>query len=459
MRLRRRRSSPDLRALQQTLAAGAADTTGAWPRAAKVRQFLLHQYSQVPAWLRDNPYIQGGYRVHFSWRLCLQSIFRLHNETLNVWTHLIGFFIFVLLMISMVSTVSPYGFDYFHLDRTVEVSSERLARYRQHFSQMVDSIRIRIPSWFEISKRLSVTGPTAVYLDALREKLTAIKDAVTGWCDHCSVRDIDRMRNSLTETVDNICESLPTDAVDSVRHLLLEIGSFLKAVRAEAAQFAAEFPNASFDAIAFLPRWPLAVFLGAAMACLLFSTIFHIFYCRSEQACTLLQQLDFAGICIMIAGSMVPAVYYGFYCLRFWQGLYLTMGICLPFLAFLAAMSKYLAGHRFRNVRAVIFASAGLVNLIPLCHLLFIRAGESRGLLLLVVGGVCYIVGAIFYSTQIPESIFPGKFDIWFHSHSIFHVFVVIAALTHYAALMRFFEWRMLNTCSVADAGAFRPNI
>ena len=42
--------------------------------------------------------IETGYRINFSSsRLCLYSIFKLHNETVNIWTHLLGVGAFVVL--------------------------------------------------------------------------------------------------------------------------------------------------------------------------------------------------------------------------------------------------------------------------------------------------------------------------------------------------------------------------
>lgn len=35
------------------------------------------------------------------------------------------------------------------------------------------------------------------------------------------------------------------------------------------------------------------------------------------------------------------------------------------------------------------------------------------------------------YAARVPERFFPGRFDIMFHSHQIFHIFVVVAALIH----------------------------
>ena len=40
-----------------------------------------------------------------------------------------------------------------------------------------------------------------------------------------------------------------------------------------------------------------------------------------------------------------------------------------------------------------------------------------------------YIFGATFYATRFPECKWPGRFDLVFQSHQIFHVMVVVAAL------------------------------
>lgn len=50
--------------------------------------------SDTPTWIRS-PYITQGYRFNFSALDCLQSLTQWHNETCNVWTHLIGMFLFM----------------------------------------------------------------------------------------------------------------------------------------------------------------------------------------------------------------------------------------------------------------------------------------------------------------------------------------------------------------------------
>jgi Haemolysin-III related len=54
----------------------------------------------APAFLKDNEYILRGYRIGFNTKkLILRSLFMLHNETVNVWTHLIGVLVFLVLLI------------------------------------------------------------------------------------------------------------------------------------------------------------------------------------------------------------------------------------------------------------------------------------------------------------------------------------------------------------------------
>lgn len=48
-------------------------------------------YSHLPEWLRDNDYLHWGHRPQLtSFGQCFRSIFRIHTETGNIWTHLIG---------------------------------------------------------------------------------------------------------------------------------------------------------------------------------------------------------------------------------------------------------------------------------------------------------------------------------------------------------------------------------
>ncbi|XP_045812162.1 heptahelical transmembrane protein 4 isoform X2 [Trifolium pratense] len=72
---------------------------GKGKRLWKKVKYQLVEYHSLPAFLRDNEYILGHYRSEWPMKQVLLSIFTIHNETLNVWTHLIGFFLFLALTI------------------------------------------------------------------------------------------------------------------------------------------------------------------------------------------------------------------------------------------------------------------------------------------------------------------------------------------------------------------------
>nr|CAG8437643.1 8556_t:CDS:2 [Entrophospora candida] len=59
---------------------------------------LTCNFGDLPAWLQDNKDILRGYRrPTLSYIKCAKSLFYLHNESVNIWSHLIGTIIFIIL--------------------------------------------------------------------------------------------------------------------------------------------------------------------------------------------------------------------------------------------------------------------------------------------------------------------------------------------------------------------------
>jgi adiponectin receptor len=55
----------------------------------------LVDFEELPFWMKDNDYLRSSYRPPIpSYKACIGSIFRLHNQTTNIWTHLLGAFLF-----------------------------------------------------------------------------------------------------------------------------------------------------------------------------------------------------------------------------------------------------------------------------------------------------------------------------------------------------------------------------
>ncbi|CAO3587695.1 unnamed protein product [Absidia cylindrospora] len=81
------------------------DSTGFLHYVDDARRLLyLHE---LPIEWQENEYVLSGYRFYHHHHDCLKSIFMLHNETLNIHSHLIGFIFFLILSIYMVNYQFP----------------------------------------------------------------------------------------------------------------------------------------------------------------------------------------------------------------------------------------------------------------------------------------------------------------------------------------------------------------
>jgi len=262
----------------------------------RVVQYVV-DHSHLPHWLLDNEYLISGHRPPMpSFKQCFASIFRLHTETVNIWTHLLGTLFFIIIAIYFISRPSS------------EV----------HIEQK------------------------------------------------------------------------------------LIFGAF---------------------------------FLGAII-CLLCSTLYHTLHCHSPDISRFFSKLDYCGIAILIVGSIVPLLYYQFYCEFGTKVAYLTLLGLLATGCIVISMWDRFSSSDYRVYRALLFITFGVFGLVPTCHYIIrfgvkhaFTAGATQYLLIVAV---LYVTGACLYAARIPERLAPGLFDIWFQSHQLFHVFVVLAACVHY---------------------------
>ena len=74
----------------------------------KVKQALTVAWSELPSWQQDNQYILSGYRPQSnSFKRSFKSLTYLHNETVNVYSHLIPAFGFTILALVLYLVVTP----------------------------------------------------------------------------------------------------------------------------------------------------------------------------------------------------------------------------------------------------------------------------------------------------------------------------------------------------------------
>ncbi|KZV33980.1 heptahelical transmembrane protein 2-like [Dorcoceras hygrometricum] len=321
----------------------------------KKRPPRLDKYEDLPEYLKDNEFIRDYYRCEWPLKDVLCSVFSLHNETLNIWTHLVGFLIFAWLTVVSLTE-----------EMTMENFMARLFRILRNGES---EIRIWRNGYIK-------------FLFYFSEKLHFSKSP-----------------------------------------LLI----------------------ASEDSSSNIPLWPWFVFLGGAMVCLIFSTTSHLFSCHSRRFYYFFWRLDYAGISLMIVGSFFAPIYYTFLDHPYWRFLYLSSITLIGILVVTTLLAPSLSSGDYRGFRAALFLCMGFSGVIPAAHGVLLHWDHPHIIGSLgyeIAMGTLYGLGAVFYVTRIPERWRPGAFDIVGHSHQIFHVFVVAAALTHCAATLIIMEWR-----------------
>uniref|UniRef100_A0A914DHQ9 Uncharacterized protein n=1 Tax=Acrobeloides nanus TaxID=290746 RepID=A0A914DHQ9_9BILA len=184
-----------------------------------------------------------------------------------------------------------------------------------------------------------------------------------------------------------------------------------------------------YDKLIFL------LFFVSAILCLGLSTLFHTCSCHSAEVFLMFRKLDYLGISVLIVGSFIPWIYYSFYCQIVPKILYISMIVAFGAAVIYMSFSPKFLQHKYRPLRATVFVLMGLSAVFPAIHYLYTnglhRITHDR-FDLLVTMALLYIFGAVLYATRVPERFFPGKCDIWMQSHQLFHLLVVMAAITHY---------------------------
>ncbi|KAF0689131.1 Aste57867_19403 [Aphanomyces stellatus] len=416
------------------------------------------------AYLADNTFIHHGYRINYSLKECVLSLFEMHNETLNVWTHMIGSLIFVSLLVYLVVRMDPAVVETPH---HVALVNQPYLERGAHTFRLFSTHSLMQSSERALVQTLSLHGPPREFLESASVLFNTTLSELSA--ERNISTDVDLLRQDLLQLQERLSEL--ADHAWLNRHVLQHLTSLQASIRTRLSALHARHQASishgvqaitdvlnvlRFDLDHTVPQWPIAIFVASAVFCLSCSTLFHLLYVVSHPVFRVLSRLDYAGISILISGSFLPIQYYGFYCDDALRWFYLTTTSLLAAATFVMAMMPQFATEKYLMVRTGTFLAFGLFGAVPVLHIACVH-GFHDPQVQLILGpmlweGFYYIGGAMIYASRTPERFFPGRFDVLFGSHQIWHVCVVAAALVHFGIVTSHYEWRWNNNQCVVVA-------
>ena len=153
------------------------------------------------------------------------------------------------------------------------------------------------------------------------------------------------------------------------------------------------------------------------------SALYHRVTWKSDRVRTWMKRLDHSMIFVFIAGTYTP---FALLAMNPDTGRVVLTVVWIG--AILGVTLKLAWPHAPRWLGVPIYIALGWVAVFVLPELLH-HAGVAA-LVLLLVGGALYTVGAVFYATR-----WPNPWPQVFGYHEFFHAATVVAAICHYIAI------------------------
>jgi adiponectin receptor len=198
-----------------------------------------------------------------------------------------------------------------------------------------------------------------------------------------------------------------------------------------------------------------AVFFFAACKCLVCSTMWHTMNSVADQ--TLMERfafVDYTGISLLIAASIMTTEYTAFYCEPISRWIYMTATLTLGVGGVILPWHPTFNRSDMAWARVAFYVTLGATGFAPVLQLNLTRGGAWAWEFYAPITKsiTVYLVGAFVYASQIPERWCPGAFDYIGGSHNLWHFAVLGGILFHYVAMEDFFAGafeRAENGCAL----------
>jgi adiponectin receptor len=266
---------------------------------------LIGTFEEAPDYLKDNEYIKTGYLLNCdSVKKSIISLFKCHNELMNIWSHLLGtLFAFFLVFYTTIYITSYHEKDlskYEYEKMVIDIKEvifpwiedlkidKNIEKYFNPpiVSTYIEKIILKTESMFKkINFKKKISKSIINYIEEINDIIKNIKDKLR--------------KKTNSKILDNI-----TLKWEIINNKIMDILHNKKT----------DNESISNNNNKKLRRWPLFIMLFAAIFCLGCSTIFHLFGPLSKNLFSILNRLDYAGISFLITGSCFPPYYYFFYC-------------------------------------------------------------------------------------------------------------------------------------------------
>ena len=182
--------------------------------------------------------------------------------------------------------------------------------------------------------------------------------------------------------------------------------------------------------------WIVLFFNFAHFAVFANSTFYHWLHIFGKTWHHRLYCLDFCGIGLSIHAAHLSWIYYGLYAgpslFKIYAPIQVVILIWTLIVSYLICYSKMNVDSN-QNIRIGLYLLQHFLIYVITGHV-YLR-NESSSLFtfecssFILMAMACLIIGIIVYVSQVPESIWPGKFDTFFNSHQIMHLLVLMTSI------------------------------
>ena len=406
----------------------------------------LGTFEEAEKFMQDNEYIREGYILNCNtFKRTLRSLLMIHNETVNVWSHLVGAIFFFFLIWYTTIFITNLQTQVSNIRSDASLVANKAREFKEESSDIMKNVYTsmkEIEYNFKNFYNAEKEEETTVYIRAFNE-INYIYGELKNYSLPVMVSAYKKIKEYYTYFM---------DAVTSVKEEIIDL---IKLDTSLTQEYETHLDtnyhlNLEDRKKKELARWPLYIIIFSAIFCLSFSAIFHLFGVINEKYFNILNRFDYGGISLLISGSCFPPYYYFFYYSTLFKYLYLILISVFGVGTFLYSLTDDFNKPKRRALRGTLFLIFGLCSGVPIMHMAFFGdyiEGYGNDIILLnwYLGGISYIIGALFYILRFPEKKFPGKFDYFGASHQIFHVLVFFGALFHFIGSLEAYNYRFRN--------------